>query len=205
VAGSASRQQVVEALDGAFPVGRDARSLLRAITRLLARGAPVPAHDLARALDWSPARVEAALAALPSCERDDNGDVIGAGLSLSRGPHLLEIGRRRFFAARTMDVLVLAGLIDRDFVVSCSCTATGARIRIGANALGLGEGAPCGVVAFVPGPLQASLRGAPADARLFRSKGDAEPWVSVGPRGTLLSLKSVLQIGADFGRRAFTP
>jgi hypothetical protein len=197
VAVAVSRQQTVEALDRAFPLARDARWTLRALARLLVRGSPLRVAELARALAWSPQRVQAALAALPACERADDGDIVGAGISLRRGVHALAIGGRRLFAARTVDLLILPGILERAFEVASVCTATGARIRVRVTPLGLRDCEPAGAVAFVP----ATARGLPADARLFHSKAAAEPWISVGPRGALLPMKRAFEIGVEVGRR----
>jgi alkylmercury lyase len=202
VASIATRQQLADALASAFPECPDARWVLRAIVRLLVRGAPVHVEDLARALGWSRDRVDGALVALPFCERGAGGTVIGAGLSARRSRHIVQIAGRRLFTSRTLHLFLLPVLAERAFVVSSPCSATDDRIRLQATPLGLRDCDPAGAVAFVPlAPHSSAQR--PGDAHLFRSAEDAEPWLALGPSGALVPIKRAFEIGVELGRQGF--
>ena len=65
--------------------------LLLPLLREIAKGSPVSRKTLATVLDWPADRVAAALDQVPSTEYDDDGNIVGYGLTLRETPHTFEI------------------------------------------------------------------------------------------------------------------
>jgi alkylmercury lyase len=65
---------------------------------LLARGKPASPEEMAAASGKSPEQVRAVLERFPSTEWDDQGRVVGLGLTLQLTPHRLELEGRTLFA-----------------------------------------------------------------------------------------------------------
>lgn len=97
--------------------------------RLLAAGEPVAADRLAAEADWRVDRVNERLDTDPSVERDDEGRIVGLGLTLRPTPHTFTFDGRTLFGWCATDVLIAPVLLGRPGVAESTCPATGQRIR----------------------------------------------------------------------------
>jgi alkylmercury lyase len=94
VPGQQLAAQLTSAFSGA-PGAGDRPWLWQPLLRLLARGEPVTACQLAGATGRSADQVRQALAALPDTEYDSLGRVVGSGITLNPTPHHFEVGGLR--------------------------------------------------------------------------------------------------------------
>ncbi len=98
--------------------------------RLLSDGEPVALERLAAAAGWSVEAVEAALDAQISAERDDQGRLVGLGLTLRPTNHRFTVDGRTLFAWCASDALMFPVILGRLGVIESTCPHTGQAIRI---------------------------------------------------------------------------
>ncbi|WP_280459858.1 organomercurial lyase MerB [Nocardia carnea] len=171
------------------PDGRD-RSLMRAALRLLARGAPVAVAELAAA-----AGVDAGdLARTPigaDVEYDEQGRVLGWGLTLNPTPHRFTINGHQLYTWCAPDTLVFPAVIgaSADIVSACPVTATTVRLTVD-PVTGVTDLHPATArVAFVdPARIRAGqVRATCCNPQMFLATPDAaEQWCSQYPGMTVV-------------------
>src|SRR5215216_7804513 len=83
--------------------GRAFLEIIPPTLALLARGKPASPEEIAAASNKSPEEVRAALERFPSAEWDEQGRVVGLGLTLRLTPHRLQFEGRTLFAWCALD------------------------------------------------------------------------------------------------------
>ena len=111
-------------------VGDDRWALFPPAIALLAEGTPVPLRRLAAAAGCTEEQVAATLHDIPRVEWDDDGNLIGLGLSLAPTPHQVDIDRHRLFTWCAMDTVVLPVMLGRPVAVESTCPATDTTVRL---------------------------------------------------------------------------
>jgi len=99
------------------------------LLHLLARGEPVTADDLAAAAGRPVDRVRAVLPTLPGIERDRQGRVVGAGITLRPTPYWFEVDGRHLYTWCALDTLIFPAILGRTARVVSPCHTTGTPIR----------------------------------------------------------------------------
>jgi alkylmercury lyase len=109
-----------------LPAGRSEGSaeLLVALLRELAKGRPVQLEALAAPLGWSAKRVAALLEQQPCTEYDDDGNVIGHGITLNETAHAFEVDGLRLYTWCALDALMFPVMIGKTVRVHSRCPAT---------------------------------------------------------------------------------
>jgi alkylmercury lyase len=186
------------ALAPAFPRGSE--RLFVAIVRLLAEGAPVSRTRLASTLDVPLDELAKALTQIPSIEYED-GEIVGAALSIRETPHALEIEGRRLYTWCALDALFIPALIDKPCRVTSPCPATGGVVRLEVTADAVVATDPAGAaVSIVMGGCSADLRRSFCDGvRFFVSAAAAADWVSKSG-GAVISVHEAFRLGAAIAR-----
>lgn len=100
------------------------------LLRMLARGEPVSIDDLATETDTPVERVRQALAGPGDIEYDDQGRIVGNGITLRPTPHRFDVDGRQLYTWCALDTLVFPSMLGRPAQVESSCHATGAPIRV---------------------------------------------------------------------------
>lgn len=164
------------------------RWLLRAVLPLLAAGQPVSAAALARSTGRPEADVERALRGQSDLETDEQGRVVGYGLTLRATPHRFEVDGHRLFTWCALDTLMFPTLLGVTARVESSCHATGTPVRLTAAPHGVsGVEPPCAVVSIVTPDAPASVRTAFCDqVHFFAGPAAAEPWLAEHPGASVV-------------------
>lgn len=100
------------------------------LLREIAKGSPVSREKLAAVLGWPLDRVAAALDQTRNTEVDDDGNILGIGLTLRETPHVFEIDGRRLYTWCALDALMFPALIGKTARVLSRCAATGASVSL---------------------------------------------------------------------------
>lgn len=100
--------------------------------RALAKGRPLSAKAFAAVASLPLDRVLAIFSRMreKGFDFDDDGNLVGAALTLRPSPHRFRMGGRDLFAWCSLDTLFLPGLLDQPAEVESTCPITGATIRL---------------------------------------------------------------------------
>ena len=164
--------------------------LMRAAVRLLARGAPVTAAELAGAAGVAVADLANAPAA-QDIEYDDKHRIVGWGLTRIPTPHTFIVDGHRLYTWCAADTLMFPAIIGSRAQVESRCPTTDAVIRLTVDPQdGVTDLSPVTAVISIPASdeLDASRVRASCcnPGRFFATAKAAEDWVAQYPTGTVL-------------------
>ena len=165
---------------------------------LLARGKPASPEEIAAASGKSPQEVRSALDLFPSAEWDEQGRVVGLGLTLQLTPHRLELeGRTTLFAWCALDALLFPVILGRPASIESPCRGTGDPVHIEVTPTGIeAVEPPSAVVSIVATRDLASVRSLGCDnAHFFCSPEAASRWLEKHLQATVLSVEESFQLG----------
>ena len=164
------------------------RWVLAALLHLLADGRPVTAADLARSTGRSEPDVQQALSRQGDLETDEQGRVVGYGLTLRPTAHTFEVCGRQLHTWCALDTLMFPRLLGVTARVESSCRTTGSPVRLTAAADGVSDVEPPGaVVSIVTADAPTSLRAAFCDqVHFFVDGAAAAPWLADHPGASVV-------------------
>jgi alkylmercury lyase len=164
---------------------------------LLARGKPASPEEIAAASAKSPEEVRAALDRFPSAEWDEQGRVVGLGLTLQLTPHRLGLEDRTLFAWCALDTLLFPILLGRPASIESPCRGTGELVHIEVTSVGIEVVEPtAAVVSIVAARDLANFRRVSCNnAHFFSSPEAASRWLEKHPEATILSVENAYRLG----------
>jgi alkylmercury lyase len=166
---------------------------------LLARGKPAFPEEIAAASGKSPEEVRAALERFPSAEWDEQGRVVGLGLTLRLTPHRLELEGRStlLFAWCALDALLFPVLLGRSASIESPCRGTGDTVHIEVRPAGIEMvEPPSAVVSIVAAHDLADIRSVGCNnTHFFSSPEAASRWLERHPEATILSVEEAFRLG----------
>ncbi|AJZ57025.1 alkylmercury lyase [Paraburkholderia fungorum] len=173
------------------------------LLRELSKGAPVSPAALALALDWPVGRVTAALAQAVSTEWDDDGNVVGYGLTLRETPHTFEVGGRRLYTWCAFDILFFPALIDRTAHVVSRCAATGVPVSLTVTPNEIQEVEPAGAtVSLLLPQATADIRAAfCCHVHFFASVATGQQWAATHHGIEIVSVRDAFSVGRACAER----
>jgi alkylmercury lyase len=124
--------------------------LLTALLHELVKGQPVPKEALAATLGWSVERLTARLEQEPCTEYDDDGNVVGYGITLRETAHAFEVDWRRLYTWCALDALMFPVLIGETARVLSRCRATAVSVSLTVTPDGVRDVDPTGAVVSLP-------------------------------------------------------
>ncbi len=177
--------------------GRAFLEIVPPTLELLARGKPASPEEIAAASGKSPEEVRAALDRFPSAEWDEQGRVVGLGLTLRLTPHRLELEGRTLFAWCALDALLFPVLLGRSASIESPCRGTGEPVHIEVTPAEIKTvEPPSAVVSIVAARDLANLRSVGCNnTHFFSSPEAASRWSEKHPEATILPAEDAFRLG----------
>jgi alkylmercury lyase len=172
-------EQLASDLDHSF-ARTGTGGLFRPLLVLLARGEPVSVGDLTAATGLSATEVDAMLADLPDLETDEQGRVVGSGLTQRPTPHRFTVAGRQLYTWCALDTLIFPTVLGQAATVESPCHSTGAPIRLTVDPeAGVTSMEPATTVVSIVAPdQQGTIRTAFCNqVHFFVSPTAAQPWI----------------------------
>jgi alkylmercury lyase len=200
---------LADRLDAAFKAtgsAADLRALAQPLLTLLTLGQPVSVEQLAAAAGRSVKQVADSLRGVPSVELDEQGRVVGMGITLNPTPHQFEVDGADLFTWCALDTLIFPALIGRTAHVSSPCHATGAPIRLTVSPDGVCDIAPSTAVVSIvtPDDVTAIRTSFCDEVHFFASAAAAGPWLAVHPGAAVLPINDAFALGQAMAANQFT-
>ena len=181
------------------------------IVRSLADGQAPSEEELGNATGLPADEVRNLLAEIGGVERDENGRIIGWGLTRIPTPHRVEIDGRVLYGWCAPDVLALPALLGRSAKVTSPDFATGQPITLTVDPDGVRDLEPSTAVASYVATPEAADLGAMVrhnvcnNQHLFASAAAGAEWLEHHPGFTLLPVDEAFRVSLQVGQRLFEP
>lgn len=177
-----------------------AQRLSMALPEMLLGGIPLTAEQIAAHLDWPREKVLEGLANLSDVELDDEGRVVGSGITLRPTPHRFTVDGQQLYTWCAWDSLTFPPLFNRTAQVESACAATGSSIRMTVTPHGVEELVPAdAVVSLVTagaccagGSIRSSFCN---HVHFIRSAAHAEPFLASNSAPHLLPVSQAFELG----------
>ncbi|MGH3570225.1 MAG: organomercurial lyase MerB [Pseudonocardiaceae bacterium] len=168
------------------------------LLRQLATGRPVTLDDLAQHSGRSSAEVRDGLAALSDTEYDEQGRVVGHGITLRPTPHHFTVGGQQLYTWCALDTLIFPTILGRLARVVSPTPGSGDLVRLDINpAAGITACEPATAVMSVLVPdAGASVRSAFCNqVHFFTTPTAAQGWLAEHPGGSVLRVGEAVELG----------
>ena len=174
-------------------------NLFVALLRELANGTPVAPATLARSLGWPASRVIAALEQAVSTEWDDDGNVVGYGLTLRETAHAFEVAGRRLYTWCAFDTLFFPALIDRTAHVVSRCAATGVPVSLTVTPAAMRDVEPAGaaISLLLPQDTPDIRHAFCCHVHFFASTAMAQHWATKHPGIEIVTVHDAFKVGRE--------
>lgn len=168
------------------------------LMKLLAEGEPVAIAELAAATGRPTEDVRQALAAVPDTEYDEDGRIVGQGLTLRVTRHRFSVDGVQLYTWCALDTLLFPALLDKTAVVESVSPTSGTPVRVRIGADGITHVQPATAVVSLVNPRDmSSVRSAFCNqVHFFASADDAQPWLDNHPGGEVMSVEAAYLLAA---------
>ena len=173
----------------------------------LAAGQPVDVELLAARAGMTAASASALLCDSPA-EFDDDGRLIGLGLTLRPTPHQVELQGRILFTWCAGDTLMLPGLLGIPARVQSPCFATGEVVKVDVDPDGVRTVDPKSAVVSMVTPdvgLAEFRRHLCDQQHFFASPEAAAAWRTERPQAILVPVRDAFEVSGALAQRWFAP
>jgi len=180
------------------------------LLRLLAKGRPVTAEDLAARTALPLEVVADAFQEIKKRggEFNEDGHVVGDALTLNPTPHRFHLNGQMLYTWCALDTIFLPGLLEETAVVESTCPVTGEAIRLTITPDGVTQYSPAGTVLSIAVPGVSCNREGPAGEAgraakagescqqmyFFSTSIAAEEWVKDYPGVVIFTVEQAWQL-----------
>ena len=171
--------------------------LFRQLLLLLVEGKPVSPDQVAVTIAKSREEAVDLLRELPSVELDDEGNLIGMGLTLRPTPHRFEVEGRTLYTWCALDALIFPSIIGKPVCIESPCPVTGTviRVQLTPNTVERVE-PPSAVVSMVTPETIEDVRSAFCNfVHFFSSSESATKWLADNPGAVVISVDEAYNLG----------
>ncbi|WP_158089868.1 organomercurial lyase MerB [Mycobacterium kyorinense] len=184
-------------------IRRDVARFTTPMIRLVAEGRPVALERLATVSGVPVAEIDSWLRAQPGTDWDDDGRLLGFGLTQRPTRHRYIVDGRGLFTFCAADALIFTPILGRPATVESSCLTTGQPIRVELTPEAVTSvDPPTTVVSVVELACDASdIRGSCCDhGHFFASENAAREWRRAHPDGDVRPVRELFDIAVDVCR-----
>jgi alkylmercury lyase len=171
----------------------------RHIMHLMAEiGQPLAPASLATHLQMSQENLTAHLARVPDIEFDEQGNIVGWGITLLPTHHQFRLHEHQLFTWCAFDTVLFPPLLQVEVQVQSKCSASGRSITFLATPEGIEDLTPATSVLslILPAERCDCIRGTFCQHSLFfQSEEAATPWMALHPEAMLLSVAEAAALG----------
>jgi alkylmercury lyase len=170
------------------------------MTRLLIEGRPVPPARLAATLGRSTEQVTEVLAHLTDVERDEDGNVVGWGLTLIPTPHQFQVDGHLLYTWCAFDALSYPPLFKQEAKITSICPVTDVPVLLSIAHTGIVNLIPESAVISlkIPVPFEGDDGGRATfchQGHFFASPDAAARWQTTHPGTQIFSVEDAYQLG----------
>lgn len=196
-------------LDEAFAQTPQAEAMQWAMVpllRLLTRGRPVSAEELAASSGRVVEEVRRVLPTLPSVELDEQGRVVGSGITLNPTPHRFVVDGQVLYTWCALDTLIFPSLLNKAAQVESPCHGTGDPVRVSVTPDGVTSVEPAASVVSIVTPSEVSaIRSSFCNhVHFFASEDAASGWLDQNPDATVVPVAEAFELGRRLAAARFT-
>jgi alkylmercury lyase len=169
------------------------------LLRLLASGNPVEVTTLAATVGRTIEETRAQLAKLPDTEYDDEGRIVGHGLTLRPTRHRFTLDGARLYTWCALDTLIFPLILDREAHVESASPCSGQPIRLTAGPRGVRDVEPATAVMSLVNPDDITeIRSSFCNqVHFFTSVDDARSWRQITPGGQVMPVAEAFDLAAQ--------
>jgi alkylmercury lyase len=181
---------------------------LSRLLALLAEGRPLGRDEVAVATGQPIGRAEDLLREQVGTDWDEDGRLIGFGLTQRQTPHPFVVGGRVLYTWCAMDTLFFPVLLNRPAAVSSACPATGQTIafEVTPRSVRALESPDAVVSQLVSTGLVDDIRAAVCDhGHFFASAEAAAPWLANHPAGQILAIRDAFSAARSYYSPEMSP
>jgi alkylmercury lyase len=179
------------------------------LVRRLAEGVPLARNEAAKLLGQRESELDAHLARLPlRVELDDQGRIVGAGLTLRPTRHRFVINGKQLYTWCAPDALIFPILLHQTAEVNSRCVATGRRVSLAVAPEGILAADPAEIVVSIVAPetSSADLRQSSClHVNFFVSPDAARAWSSGHPPRAVLNLPEAFELAKNMAQSFGSP
>lgn len=176
------------------------------VVRMLARGVPVTVQEVAVATGTDTRTVQQAIEAGGDIELDDQGRIVGYGLTLRPTRHRFEVTGKPLYTWCALDTLMFPALLGQSAVVESPSplSATPVRVLVGPDGVHGVDPAEA-VVSLVTTSAPSSVRASFCDhVHFFASAAEGRAWVAQHPDATIVPVQEAFRLGRALVRQLVT-
>lgn len=177
------------------------------ILHQVSRGKPLTLTALGASLQMSQDELAQRLRQVPDTEFDQQGDIVGWGVTMIATPHRFQIRQQSLFTWCAFDTVLFPPALGESAQVQSTCPVTDQPISFVATPEGLIKGlTPLSAVLSLIIPAERSECGRATfcdQSLLFQSEQAASIWLSTHPGALILSVEEAALVGSVVANARF--